>query len=117
MANASSDLSAILQQLANSGTLPEISKASGAVRHHIYWHGSRNPSNNRLRKSMLFLVYQTTRHGPQNGFRLVLVREGFRITLGEEGVDEEDEVERLEREIPMGCVEVVVLGPKIAAGG
>lgn len=60
---------------------------------------------------MLFFIYQTCRHGPQNGFRLCLVHEGFHITSATkiEG-DGEDEIDRLEKEIPEGHMEVVVLG-------
>lgn len=107
---------AVLQQIADSGTLDEISNLSGAVRHHIYWHGSRNEADNTLRKSMLFFIYQTTRHGPQNGFRLCLVHRGFQITspTKEEG-DKGDEIDRLEEEIPQGHVEVIILGSKSTA--
>ena len=129
MANASNDLSghmeshnisasnllppAVLQQIADSGTLDEISNLSGAVRHHIYWHGSRNEADNTLRKSMLFLIYQTTRHGPQNGFRLCLIQKGFLVTSRTTSEDDAgDDIDRLEEEIPQGHMEVVVLGPK-----
>ena len=71
---------------------------------------------------MLFFIYQTARHGPQNGFRLCLVHAGFRIGSEEEdeegegvegeGEGEGDEIDWLEREIPQGCMGVVVLGPK-----
>lgn len=115
--SASNPLSpAVLQQIADSGTLDEISNLSGAVRHHIYWHGSRNEADHTLRKSMLFLIYQTTRHGPQNGFRLVLIHEGFDITSPTKSEDDaEDDVDRLEEEIPQGHMEVVILGLKPTA--
>ena len=60
---------------------------------------------------MLFFIYQTARHGPQNGFRLCFVKEGFRIAsaVKAEG-DGEDDIDWLEREIPRGHMEVVILG-------
>lgn len=104
---------AILQQIATSGTLDEISNHSGAVRHHIYWHGNRNEADNTLRKPMLFFIYQTARQGPQNGFRLCLVHRGFQITSPTQPEnDVEDNIDRLEKEIPQGHMEVVFLGPK-----
>lgn len=117
--SASNPLSpAVLQQIANAGILDEISNRSGAVRHHIYWHGNRNEADNTLRYPMLFFIYQTTRHGPQNGFRLCLVHRGFHIasaTKCEEDV--EDDIDRLEKEIPQGHTEVVLLGPEPTASG
>jgi hypothetical protein len=60
---------------------------------------------------MLFFVYQTTRHGPQNGFRLCLVHRGFYIASESKADgDPEDDIDRLERVIPQGHMEVVVLG-------
>jgi hypothetical protein len=104
-------LLSFFQQVANAGVLDEISNIQGAVRHHIYWRGKRNDHDNRLQSSMLFFVYQTGRHGPQNGFRLCLVCRGFCITSAEnsEG-DPEDEIDRLEKDIPQGHTELVVLG-------
>ena len=59
---------------------------------------------------MLFWVYQTTRHGPQNGFRLCLVRRGFHIASAAKAEGEpEDDIDRLERLIPQGH-KVVLLG-------
>ena len=82
-----------------------------AVRSHIFWHGKRDEVTGKLRASMLFCVYQTTRHGPQNGFRLCLVHRGFYIESEAkiEG-DPEDDIDRLEAFIPEGHMEVVVLG-------
>lgn len=107
----------LLQQLANADALDQISNYPGAVRHHIYGHGKRNKSDNTLRMGMLFFIYQTTRHGPQNGFRLCVVNSGFHIdspkkSKGDDGEGEEDDIDRLEKEIPHGHVEVVYLGSK-----
>lgn len=112
--SASNPLSPVfLQQLADADTLDEISNYPGAVRHHIYWHGNRNKADNTLRMGMLFFIYQTTRHGPQNGFRLCVVYSGFHIAspTKPEG-NGEDDIHRLEKEISQGHMEVVFLGSK-----
>ncbi len=102
---------AILRQIATAGPIDEISNMRDAVRSHIFWHGKRHEVTSKLRASMLFCVYQTTRHGPQNGFRLCLVHRGFYIESEAkiEG-DPEDDIDRLEAFIPEGHMEVVVLG-------
>lgn len=130
MANASNDVSgqmeshivtsastnpfspAVLLEIANVGILDEISNLSGAVRHHIYWHGNRNEADNTLREPMLFFIYQTTCHGPQNGFRFCFVHSGFHIASATKSEDDvvEDDIDRLEKEIPQGHMEVVFLG-------
>ena len=112
--SASNSLSpAVLQQIANSGTLDEISNSPGAVRHHIYWFSNRDKADNTLWQSMMFFIYQTGRHGPQNGFRLLIVHSGFHIASATKPEDDvEDDIDRLEKEIPQGHMEVVFLGPK-----
>ncbi|KAI9677177.1 MAG: hypothetical protein M1829_002751 [Trizodia sp. TS-e1964] len=102
---------AILQQIASSGVLDEISNSPGAVRHHIFWHSDRNTADNTLRKPMLFFIYQSTRHGPQNGFRLCLVHAGFCISSPAKSDDDvEDDIDCLEKEISQNQMEVVFLG-------
>ncbi len=102
---------AMLQQIANSGHLDEISNAFGSVRRHIFWHGDRDKTTSKLRQSMLFFIYQTSRHGPQNGFRLCLVHPGYHIASDTKAEDVgEDEVDYLEKEIPQGYMEFVTLG-------
>lgn len=115
--SASTPLSlAVRQQIANADILDEISNSSGAVRHHIYWHGDRNKADNTLRKPMLFFIYQTMRHGPQNGFRLCVVHRDFHIASAMKSEnDSEDDIDRLEKEIPQGHMEVVFLGSEAAA--
>ncbi|RSL56959.1 hypothetical protein CEP54_008534 [Fusarium duplospermum] len=101
----------VLQQLALGSPLDEISNHPGGIRHHVFWHGGRNKKTNKLERSMLFFVYQTGRVGPHNGFRLCLVHQGFHIASATKGEGEaEDDIDRLEREIPQGHMEVVVLG-------
>ena len=104
---------AVIEQIMSSGILDEISNYPGAVRHHIYWFSDRNKAENTLRKPMMFFIYQTTRYGPQNGFRLCLVHAGFHIDSAmkpEDGL--EDDIDLLEKEIPQGHMEVAILGPK-----
>jgi len=106
--------SAALQQLANAGSLDEISNAPGSVRHHIFWHGNRDKTTSKLRKSMLFFVYQTTRSGPQTGFRLCLVHRNYYV-VSDIKVDgaEEDDIDRLEKEIQEGQMEMVIVGEAV----
>lgn len=113
--SASTPLSpAVLRQIANDGPLDEISNHPGAVRHHIYWHRHRNEADNTFRTPMLFVTYQTTRHGPQDEFRLCLVRRGFLIDAGTKSEnDMKDVIDGLEEDIPQGHMEVVILGPKL----
>lgn len=107
---------AVLQQIATAGPLDEISNVADSVRSHIFWHGLRHKVTGKLQKSMLFFVYQTTRHGPQNGFRFCLVREGFYIASESKADgDPDDDIDRLERVIPQGHMEVVVMGDAPAA--
>ena len=112
--SASNSLSpAVLQEIANSGILAEISNSPGGVRHHIYWFSKRDKADNILWKSMMFFIYQTGRHGPQNGFRLCVVHSGFHIASPTKSEDDvEDDIDRLEKGIPQGHMEVVFLGPK-----
>jgi hypothetical protein len=102
---------AFFQQIANAGALDEISNITGSVRFHIFWHGNRDKKTNKLLTSMMFFVYQTTRHGPQNGFRLCLVHPGFHISSPDK-IDgqPEDDIDRLEKTIPQGHMEMFVLG-------
>ena len=101
----------VLQQIMVSGLLDEISNSSGSVRHHVFWFGDRDKVSGKLRRPMLFSVYQNTRHGPQNGFRLCLFHEGYYIA-SDTKVDgaAEDDIDRLEKSIPQGSMEFVVLG-------
>lgn len=110
---------AVLQEIANVGILDEISNFSGAVRHHIYCHGNRNEADNTLREPMLFFIYQTTRHGPQNGFRLCFIHSGFHIASAMKSGDDvvDDDIDRLEKEIPQGHMEVVFLGLEPTTSG
>lgn len=101
----------ILQQIASTGVLDEISNYPGAVRHHIYHSGNHRRDDIASRRSLLFFVYQTGRDGPQNGFRLCIVHNDYRLASPDKGEGHaEDDVDRLEAAIPQGHVEAVVLG-------
>lgn len=104
-----------IRALANGGALDEISNSAGSVRFHLFHHGLRDKTTGVLQKSMLFAIYQTGRHGPQNGYRLCLVHEGYRVTspTKDEG-EAEDEIDALEKEIPQGHEEIVILGERPA---
>ena len=101
-------------QIALSEALDEIFNIPGAVRSHIFWHGRRHSVTGKLQKATMFFVYQTTRHGPRDGFCLCLVHEGFYIESESKREDEEggekDDIDRLESFIPFGHVEFFVLG-------
>ena len=101
MAPASFPVS-ILDELATS--IDQLSNYPGAVRHHIQSaaaHGARE--NAMTWKSILFVIYQTGRYGPQNSFRLCLVHEGF---------DTESDMSEAEKKIEQDTQEFIVLGPK-----
>ncbi|KAK4183379.1 hypothetical protein QBC35DRAFT_508128 [Podospora australis] len=107
---------AILRHLALSGALDEISNVPGAVRSYIYWHSRRDKETGKTTKPLLFFIYQTGRYGPQNGFRLCVVHQGYYIaapTKPEGAITEEDEIDLLEKPIPQGHMEVVTLGEAV----
>lgn len=95
-----------LKRLANSGALDEISNADdgSAIERRIQVAGSqgRQVQDGVLRKSVLFIIYQTGRHGPQNGFRVALVLEGARL---------EEAREKLKGVVEQGAEEFVVVEP------
>ena len=104
----------LLLQLATSGALDEISNMHNAVRRHIQSRGL--VKNGRTRRALFFAIYQTGRYGPQNGFRLCLVNEGFEIVDAHVAIGEwspekiEDDVTAAEEPIAQGTMEFMVLG-------
>lgn len=102
-----------LWQFGLCGGLDEIPNSTNSVRHHIFWFGRRNRATGKIQYPFSFFIYQTRRHGPQNGFRLCIIHPGFPIASDTkpEG-SPEDDIDRLERDIPQGHMEVVVLGEK-----
>ncbi|KFY38140.1 hypothetical protein V494_04502 [Pseudogymnoascus sp. VKM F-4513 (FW-928)] len=100
--------SAHLIELATSGALDEISNNPGSVRHYIRSHGVvRDGVTN---KALFFVIYQTGRYGPQNGFRLCLVHEGFEIRDENEARDQRDVVDDAEMPVGQGVMEIIRLG-------
>jgi hypothetical protein len=90
-----------LVELATAGALDEISNSPGSVRDYIRNRGIvRDGKTNR---ALLFVIYQTGRYGPQNGFRLCLVHEGF-------AVDEDVAGEKAEAPVAQGVTEFIRLG-------
>ncbi|KAK4223550.1 hypothetical protein QBC38DRAFT_372940, partial [Podospora fimiseda] len=108
----------VLREIATADTaLDEISNFPGSIRHYIFCRGRPDAVTGRLRRGLLFFIYQTGRHGPQNGFRLCLVHRGFYMASSSEttstraeGEVFEDDIDRIGRDIPQGHMEVVILG-------
>lgn len=58
------------------------------------------------------------RQGPQNGFRLCLVLGSYRLSsASKDDGSEEDEIDRLEKAIPQGHAETVILGEEQEMSG
>lgn len=90
--------------LANSGALDEISNSPSSVGHYIRNRGL--VKEGKTNRALLFVIYQTGRYGPQNGFRLCLVQEGF-------AVDEpaaEEIIGKAESVVQQGAMEFIQLG-------
>ena len=94
-------------ELARSGALDEISNSPGAVGGFIRGRGLVREGEHNVNRPLLFVVYQTGTLGPQNGFRLVLVHEGFDL---EEGVED---IEVAASRIGQATLDMVVLGESI----
>ena len=54
-------------------------------------------------KAVLFIIYQTGRYGPQNGFRVALVLEGARV---------DEARERLKGVVEENAEDFTVIGPR-----
>ncbi|KAL8779809.1 MAG: hypothetical protein Q9213_006767 [Squamulea squamosa] len=90
-------------ELACSGALDEISNAEdGEAIERYVRYAALVREENRTRKGILFVVYQTGRHGPQNGFRLALVKEDVEVAVA---------VERLKGEVVQDAAECIVIRP------
>ena len=98
--------SAALRILANSGALDEISNSEDGdgIERRIRSFGSQggHVKDGVTQQAVLFVIYQTGRHGPQNGFRLALVLEGVRV---------EDAREKLKGAVEEDAEEYVIVGP------
>lgn len=104
---------AMFRELAQA-TEAEIPNGRDSVRHHIYNFSRRQKDTGKTDVTMIFAVYQSGRHGPQNGYRFCLVHSGYYIASPErkEGAPE-DEIDLLEKDIPQGHEEMVILGEPI----
>ena len=97
----SKDESRFLKELVFSGALDEISNAEhGESIGRYVANSGKMGAGDQTRRAVLFTVYQTGRHGPQNGFRLALVKEG---------VTKEIAVERLKGEVVQDAAEYVIV--------
>ena len=98
-----------LVELATSGCLDEISNAPDAIRHYI-----RNQclvTEGVTNRPKLFAIYETGRYGPQNGFRLCLVHEGFVVGDTETtDADAKAAIEMAQKPVAQGAKEWIVLG-------
>ncbi|KAL0929741.1 uncharacterized protein CTRU02_215384 [Colletotrichum truncatum] len=105
----------MVREAASSGAFSEVPNGMDSVRHHIFWFGMRDKETGKTQKSIMFAIYQSGKHGPQNGYRLCLVHQGFYIASAERVEGEpEDDIDRLEKDIPLGHQEMVILGEPIA---
>lgn len=95
--------SRLLASIATSGCLDEISNAPGSVLHYI--NNTGLVQDGKTRTALFFAIYQTERYGPQNGFRLCLVNEGFNVQGNVEAVHA-----MAAAPIEQGAAEYVVLG-------
>ena len=93
---------ATLLTIARSGALDEISNGGG-VEHYIRNFGMVR--DGKTNKALLFFIYQTGRYGPQNGFRLCLVQEGFEVDAS----DAATQFQQVEADVGLAAEEVVIL--------
>jgi hypothetical protein len=97
----------------NTHEFDEIANYPGAVRQHIFQQAMRNSKKKvpgPAKQSVIFCVYQRGRYGPQNGYRFCVVHEGYHVGPTKKEGDPEDDIDRLEKHIPQGHEEMVVLG-------
>jgi len=98
----------------NAHTVDEIPNYPGSVRQYIFNHAMR-PDKKRTpgktEQDIVFCIYQRGRYGPQNGYRFCVVHEGYYIGAREKKEGEpEDDIDKLEKDIPQDHEEMVVLG-------
>jgi hypothetical protein len=101
--------------LVNAGHFDEIPNYPGAVRDYIFnnaLHDHKKKKPGPAEKSVMFCVYQYGRYGPQNGYRFCVVHRGYYVSKTKED-DVEDVIDRLEKDIPQGHEEMVILGEPI----
>ena len=94
--------------LATSGALDEIANSPGSIKHHIIRTGLLD-DNGKVWRPHFFVIYQTGRFGPQNGFKLCLVHNEFE--------PEKYDFRSLELEIEQGTTEFIELGTSSTSFG
>lgn len=94
--------SASFKELACSGALDEISNSENGEAIERYIRGKGLVREGKTCRAVLFVIYQTTRFGPQNGFRLALILEG---------VTPENVREQLKGAVEQDAAEYVVVKP------
>jgi len=98
----------------NAHTTDEISNYPGAVRQYLYNQTMPNKKSRAIGKAeqdIAFAIYQHGRYGPQNGYRFCVLHKGYFIGAEEKKEGEaEDDIDKLEKDIPQGHEEMVVLG-------
>ncbi|CAH0044876.1 unnamed protein product, partial [Clonostachys solani] len=104
----------------NTHEFDEIPNYPGAVRQYISNHAvtaHQKTEPGKATQSIFFCVYQRERYGPQNGYRFCVVHEGYYVGPAEKmDGDPEDDIDKLEKDIPQGHEEMVVLGePRLFA--
>lgn len=91
-----------MRELACSGALDEISNAEDGAGIGLAARGAGVVRGEKTQRAVFFVVYQAGRHGPQNGFRLALVKEGVRV---------EDAMKKLKGVVEQGAEEFVIVEP------
>jgi hypothetical protein len=98
----------------NAHGLDEISNYPGAVRKYIFANAMCNDKKKELGtagQSIVFCIYQQGKYGPQNGYRFCVVHKGYYVGSADKREGEtEDDIDKLEKDIPQGHEEMVVLG-------
>lgn len=93
--------SAFCRELAVAGILDEISNAEDGEAIGRYVTNAGAVGGGKVtKKAVLFVVYQTGRDGPQNGFRVALVKEGVPV---------ESAIQQLKGEVVQNAAEYVVV--------
>ncbi len=92
-----------LKELAHSETLAEISHIDNGAGIETAVLRAGTVKDGRTSKGVLFVIYQTGRFGPQDGFRVALVHEGVKVG---------DAKEQLRGNVEEDAAEFVVVRPK-----
>lgn len=106
--------SAVPHQIASAGVLDEISNSSGALHYHIYWHRNCKNTDNTLLKPMLYAIFHLSNPTPwHNRFDCISFKR-FYIASNTKVEDDgdEDDINRLEKEIIQGHMGVIFIEPE-----